>query len=155
MRVPRCRTMMEPPGTSWPPNTLTPSRWAFESRPFLELPKPFLCAITNYLQRLPSGDDVADANLRIILPVPLGTLVLLFALEFENQNFVRAVVTGNRGVYASIARAFARKKLARVLKHGENFAERDFASGIALQFGDANYVARRDAELLSAGFNDC
>jgi hypothetical protein len=26
---------------------LTPSRCAFESRPFLELPKPFLCAITN------------------------------------------------------------------------------------------------------------
>src|SRR5258708_3002844 len=43
--VPRCRTMMDPPGTSWPPKTLTPSRCALESRPFLELPKPFLCAI--------------------------------------------------------------------------------------------------------------
>jgi hypothetical protein len=30
----------------WPPKTLTPSRWTFESRPFLEEPKPFLCAIS-------------------------------------------------------------------------------------------------------------
>jgi len=40
--VPRCRTIMEPPGTSWPPKTLTPRRCALESRPFLELPNPFL-----------------------------------------------------------------------------------------------------------------
>src|SRR3977135_2121495 len=39
--------MMEPPVTNSPENTLTPSRCALESRPFLELPKPFLCAITN------------------------------------------------------------------------------------------------------------
>src|SRR5689334_20608988 len=45
--VPRCRTMMEPPGTNCPPNAFTPSRCAFESRPFFELPKPFLCAMTN------------------------------------------------------------------------------------------------------------
>src|SRR3954469_5376428 len=42
--------MMLPPGTSCPPNAFTPSRCAFESRPFLELPKPFLCAITTSLQ---------------------------------------------------------------------------------------------------------
>src|SRR5205814_6120465 len=47
MRVPRWRTMMVPPGTSCPPNAFTPRRCALESRPFLELPKPFLCAITN------------------------------------------------------------------------------------------------------------
>ena len=46
MRVPRCRTMMEPPETSWPPNDFTPSRCALESRPLRELPKPFLCAIS-------------------------------------------------------------------------------------------------------------
>src|SRR5579884_1864936 len=156
MRVPRCRTMMEPPGTSWPPNTLTPSRCAFESRPFLELPKPFLCAMTNCLYRdLPSGNDVANANLRIILPMPLGTLVLLLALELEDQDFVCPVVTGNGGIHASIARAVAGKKLAAILEDGQNFTERDFASGIASQFGDANDVARRHTELLSAGLNDC
>src|SRR5205823_2731330 len=48
MGVPRWRTMMEPPGTSCPPKTFTPSRCAFESRPLRELPKPFLCAIGEY-----------------------------------------------------------------------------------------------------------
>ena len=37
--------MIEPPVTNSPPNALTPSRCALESRPFFELPSPFLCAI--------------------------------------------------------------------------------------------------------------
>src|SRR6201997_3268265 len=44
-RVPRCRTMMVPPGTTCPPNALNPSRCEFESRPFRDVPCPFLCAI--------------------------------------------------------------------------------------------------------------
>ena len=31
--------------TSWPAKIFTPSRWLCESRPFLEEPSPFLCAI--------------------------------------------------------------------------------------------------------------
>src|SRR6476659_8401420 len=38
--------MMEPAGTTWPAKTFTPSRLALESRPFLEEPRPFLCAIS-------------------------------------------------------------------------------------------------------------
>jgi hypothetical protein len=37
--------MMEPPVTNSPAKAFTPSRCAFESRPFVELPPPFLCAI--------------------------------------------------------------------------------------------------------------
>src|SRR5277367_2650220 len=37
-RVPRCRTMIVPPGTSCPPNALKPSRCALESRPFRDVP---------------------------------------------------------------------------------------------------------------------
>src|SRR3954463_11545007 len=69
--VPRCRTIMDPPGTSWPPKTFTPSRCALESRPFLELPKPFLCAI-RHLKR-----NVADLHLRVGLAMSDGFLVLL------------------------------------------------------------------------------
>src|SRR5208337_4489207 len=47
-RVPRCRTMIVPPGTSCPPKALKPSRCAFESRPFREVPCPFLCAINQF-----------------------------------------------------------------------------------------------------------
>src|SRR4249920_1129405 len=41
--------MIEPAVTVSPANTLTPSRWACESRPFFEEPRPFLCAIAGFL----------------------------------------------------------------------------------------------------------
>src|SRR3981081_2012788 len=53
--VPRCRTMMVPPGTTCPPNALNPSRCAFESRPFREVPCPFLCAMTQSLKNSRTG----------------------------------------------------------------------------------------------------
>jgi hypothetical protein len=40
--------MIVPPGTSCPPKALKPSRCAFESRPFREVPCPFLCAINQF-----------------------------------------------------------------------------------------------------------
>src|SRR5208337_2916629 len=49
-RVPRCRTMIVPPGTICPPKALNPSRCAFESRPFREVPCPFLCAMNKLSQ---------------------------------------------------------------------------------------------------------
>src|SRR5689334_8057644 len=79
--VPRCRTMMDPPGTSWPPKTFTPSRCAFESRPFLELPNPFLCAIF-HLRR-----NVAYLHFREGLAMANGLLILLLALELEDDDF--------------------------------------------------------------------
>ena len=50
----RCAALADDDGAAedaLPPNTLTPSRCAFESRPFLEEPKPFLCAIRLPLSR--------------------------------------------------------------------------------------------------------
>src|SRR6201999_1331906 len=47
--VPRCRTMISPAFTDWPPKRLTPSRWALESRPLRELDAPFLCAMSAVL----------------------------------------------------------------------------------------------------------
>src|SRR6266542_4422287 len=44
--VPRCRARIIPALTSWPSKSLTPSRFDWESRPFFEEPRPFLCAIT-------------------------------------------------------------------------------------------------------------
>src|SRR3984957_10863415 len=45
-RLPRWRTMISPPVTAWPAKTLTPRRWALESRPLRLEPRPFLCAIS-------------------------------------------------------------------------------------------------------------
>src|SRR4029079_8140766 len=44
--VPRWRARMLPRRTCSPPNFLSPSRWAAESRPFRDEPTPFLCAIS-------------------------------------------------------------------------------------------------------------
>ena len=41
-RVPRWRTMISPPFTSWPAKTLTPRHFGLESRPFRLDPSPFL-----------------------------------------------------------------------------------------------------------------
>src|SRR5208283_4807871 len=64
-RVPRCRTMMVPPGTICPPNALNPSRCAFESRPFREVPCPFLCAIIqlSILKVAPASRRLLQGNL--------------------------------------------------------------------------------------------
>src|SRR6516164_5365814 len=96
--VPRWRTMTLPPGTSWPPKTFTPRRCAFESRPFLELPSPFLCAIRHLHHNL------AHLHLRVGLAMSDGFLVLLLALELEDDDFGRAVVGNDGGLDADIAR---------------------------------------------------
>src|SRR5579864_8946448 len=95
--VPRCRTSMEPPVTSSPPKAFTPRRCALESRPFLELPRPFLCAISNLCQNL------VHLHLRVILPVTDGSFILLLALELEHQNFVTASMGGDSAFHARFA----------------------------------------------------
>jgi len=99
MRVPRWRMMIEPPVTSWPPKAFTPSRCAFESRPFVELPPPFLCAIAQSLLKFRPrllgcgvgyavGLDRLDAHLGKVLTVSLQLLVLLLPLQVEYQDLV-------------------------------------------------------------------
>src|SRR6202051_2262036 len=68
--VPRWRTMISPALTTWPPNRLTPSRCAFESRPLRLDDAPFLCAISS-LRLL----DPGNSDLRVLLPVTLTALV--------------------------------------------------------------------------------
>src|SRR5688572_5424922 len=46
--IPRCRTMIEPAGTSCPSPTFTPRRWPALSRPFFELEPAFLWAMSSY-----------------------------------------------------------------------------------------------------------
>src|SRR3954454_23912326 len=102
---------MEPPVTTSPPKRFTPRRCALESRPFLELPKPFLCAIRKPLQR-----DVANGQLGVVLPVTDGPLVLLFALEFEDDQLVAATLASDGGVDASVSEAVCGEHLTSVVR---------------------------------------
>src|SRR5204862_6143887 len=70
--VPRWRKMISPALTSWPPKRFTPRRWEFESRPFLVEAAPFLCAMSSALLVAPSGGDVGDLDLGVLLAVTLA-----------------------------------------------------------------------------------
>src|SRR5580693_1952009 len=148
-RVPRCLTRMEPPVTSSPPKAFTPRRCAFESRPFLELPRPFLCAILHLCQNL------AHLHLRVVLPVSDGSLVLLLAFEFEHDHFVAASMPGDGALHFSVRERGAGNQLVGIVHNGEHTAEFDLRTDVAsdcLHFDD---VAWSDAVLFSAGFNHC
>src|SRR5262249_47303485 len=140
--VPRCRTMIEPPGTSWPPKTFTPSRCALESRPFLELPKPFLCAILHLRQNL------LDLHFGEGLAVSDRLLVLLLALELEHQHLVPAAVAHDRGLYRA-----AFHQLPAVLERGLD-GQFHFGANIPGELFHPDHLAWRDDVLLSAGFNN-
>src|ERR1017187_2082060 len=138
--VPRWRTMMEPPGTNWPPKTFTPSRCALESRPFLELPNPFLCAIRHLHQ------DVANLHFGERLAVPDGFLVLFLAFELENENFVASAGAQNRSLNRPTGHQFAavfERSLSRQF---------DFGADIAGQLFHADHVAGSYPVLFSASF---
>src|SRR3954452_17090569 len=101
--------MIDPPVTSCPPNTFTPSRCALESRPFLELPKPFLCAME-------LAHDVADAHFGVILPVPLRPLILLLAFELEDQNLLAAILIFHCSVHLDVAGIFADHQFVAIVE---------------------------------------
>src|SRR3954452_7675403 len=73
--VPRWRTRISPALTCWPPNRLTPRRWALESRPFREELAPFLCAIA-CTSVLDAGDLGSGRGLAVPLPLAVTGLVL-------------------------------------------------------------------------------
>src|SRR5262245_31051376 len=85
-RVPRCRTRIEPAGTHWPAKRLTPSILGWLSRPFRELPTPFLCAIGGSVcpsgARVDPGDPDGGERLAMALAAP----VVLPALELHDDD---------------------------------------------------------------------
>src|SRR5947207_1798166 len=80
--VPHCLTMMLPATTFSPPNFFTPRYCGLLSRPFLDEPTPFLCAIKNSLAEL----DVADLDFGEALTVTLLLSVVLSSLHFEDHD---------------------------------------------------------------------
>src|ERR1017187_752879 len=140
---------MEPPVTSSPPKAFTPRRCALESRPFFELPRPFLCAILHLCQNL------AHFDLRVVLPVADGPLVLFLALELEHNHFVTAAMACDGALHASIRERGAGNQLVRIVHHGEDSAELDLCAHVARERFHFDDVAGSDAVLFSTGFNHC
>src|SRR5688500_20330225 len=82
--VPHWRMMMLPATTFSPPNFFTPRYCGLLSRPFLDEPTPFLCAMRTPLSEL----DVAYANFSEALPMPLLLRVVLPALHLEDDDLL-------------------------------------------------------------------
>src|SRR5580765_5946116 len=89
--VPRCLTMIDPPWMSCPSKRLTPRRWEFESRPFLELPPAFLCAMDEAPCR--SGLDGFDLDGRVVLAVPAAPAARVLPRAVpEDQHLLAAAL---------------------------------------------------------------
>src|ERR1700751_1484688 len=90
--VPRGRTRISPALTTWPPNRLTPSRCAAESRPLRELEAPFLCAMSmvsaQYCLFLADGSsrDPGDLQDRQLLTMTLTLVVAGLVLELVDTD---------------------------------------------------------------------
>src|SRR5580658_11170161 len=109
--VPRWRTMIDPPGTNCPPKTFTPNRCALESRPFLELPNPFLCAILHL------NENVAHLHFREVLAMPYRALILLLALKLEDQHFLSPAVADDGALHRGLSQILAGHQFAFFLKY--------------------------------------
>src|ERR1700688_1647795 len=114
-RVPRCRTMMVPPGTICPPKALNPSRCAFESRPLREVPCPFLCAMdhSQFLKVAPASRRLsrgqlalADENYFFFGEAFLALLFLGAAFFLACPFFARPLVTVTSDSCSSAAATF-------------------------------------------------
>src|SRR5262245_55612132 len=119
--VPRWRTRLLPASTVWPPNFLTPSRFDWDSRPFLVLPPAFLSAMSSSSGR----PDAGALHFGVWLAVALQPQVVLAAPEFSDLDFVRLAVRlhGRRDARARDIRRADRH--VRALADQEDLVELD------------------------------
>jgi hypothetical protein len=92
---------------------------------------------------------------RVVLTVTDGALVLLFALEFKNEDLVAAPVSGNFGPHSCRLEGITQNHLISLIRNCQNAVELHRRAYIA---GDRVYfygLPGRYAILLAAGFNDC
>src|SRR5204863_6258654 len=149
-RRPRCRTMMVPPVTRLPSCALTPSRCELESRPFRELPCPFLCAIDVYL-----GDDVGNPHPRIHGAVTLGVARTLAALFLEDTNLGPASYALNDGDDARVGdEGGAGENFAAVLLDEQYVVDRELIARRAGRAVNRHELPGRHLALVAAVLDD-
>src|SRR3954453_13393716 len=148
-RVPRWRTMISPPVTTWPAKIFTPRRFAFESRPLRLEPRPFLCAISGP----PARRDARDLQACELLPVPGGALVPALGLELEDAQLRPALVAEHGGLDPDAAEIGLREERA-VAAGVEQRLEIDGGALVGGQALDEERGTLLDAVLLAARADD-
>src|SRR4026208_1096531 len=100
------------------------------------------------------ADEVAEADLSIVLPMSDRPLVLLLAFEFEDQDLLGAAVRGNgTGDFLPVRRG-THQGVAFIRKHGQHFRKQNSRANVSLDLRDPDYIARSDPKLFSAGLNN-
>src|SRR6478752_5118540 len=146
-----------------PANTFTPSRFAFESRPFLEEPSPFLCATVLLLRRSRLGllarrprllgrADRRDRDPRQLRAVPARLLEAALRLEREHLQLLSAQMLDHLGGDGALQlRAIGDDGVAAGHQHlrGERLA------GVKRLAIDQERLPLLDAVLLATDLDHC
>src|ERR1700722_11676007 len=147
--------MISPALTTWPPNRLTPSRWALESRPFLLDDAPFLCAMSGLLLAGAglAGTDAGDLHLRVLLPVALTAAVasLVFVMNHVDlgaaggpEDLGGDLVTAERGTVGDDVAVI----------HDEHGRQRHSGANLTGELVDGEDIVNRCPFLPAAAAND-
>src|SRR5262249_39684728 len=147
-RVPRCRTRMLPAVTNWPPKRLTPSICGLESRPFRELPTPFLCAMRLDL-------DLGNAYRAQDLTMPAVASIVLSPLELDDQDLGALLLGDDLARHASGGQRLGIDRDLAVLVHEEHPVELDRASLRLAETLHRDHLPRGHPVLLSARSDHC
>src|SRR3954464_11769661 len=139
--------MISPPVTTWPAKILTPRNWGLESRPFLEEPRPFLCAM-----RLSAPlRDLGHADARELLAMAHLATVATLRLELVDPQLGAAQVLDDLGGHRDLAQLVAEQGLVPGKEEG---LEVELGAGVARQPLDEQGLALLDAVLLATGLDD-
>src|SRR5688572_12648483 len=148
--VPRWRTRMLPASTVWPPNFLTPSRFDWDSRPFLVLPPAFLCAMFDSSGRR----DAGHLHFGVRLTVTFLAQVVLAAPEFGDLDLVGLAMGLHRRGDARARDVRRTDRHVRAFADQENLIELDGGARIRVEFLDPHDGALAHPVLLAPGGND-
>src|SRR3954447_2732755 len=153
--VPRWRTMISPPVTTWPAKTFTPRCCGFESRPLRLEPRPFLCAMRSpSLFLLGRAGNRGDTDPRQLLTVTRAPLVAALRLELEDAELRPAQVLDDLDLDEGGGKAGALED--RIAVTGEQQRrELDGGADVVGQTLDQEGLALDDGVLLTAGLDDC
>src|SRR4051794_14784880 len=155
--------MIAPAVTVSPANTFTPRRLAFESRPFLEEPSPFLCATVLLLRRSRLGllarrprllgrADRRDRDPRQLRAVPARLLETALRLEREHLQFLSAQMLEHLGRDGA-------RQLGAIgddgVAAGHQHLRRELLAGVERLAIDQQLLPLLDAVLLAANLDHC
>src|SRR3954454_21917526 len=148
-RVPRCRTVISPALTTWPPKRFKPSRWALESRLLREDEAPFLCAMSASALR-----DVADHDVGEGLTVPLTLVVAGLVLELVDVDLRALAVPDDLTGHGHLGQG---RRIAGdgVAVDQEQGREGDGVARLTSETVDREPIADSHLVLATTGLHDC